>query len=161
MHPRRQYGLLAHAPAAAYPERMGAFFRVTWNSLRRHVRQLWLSHGGGYYGLVTALTFCYLEVVGIAADLRGITYGALNLGWVISFVIGNIVNAVINALLAAIWPLHWIGQFGVGFKLLAWLGATYVLYLATRPLILHLLAADDVAEITAPARGSRSIPPGG
>jgi len=123
-----------------------------WQAFRRHLLRLWLSRGGGYYGLVAALTFCYLEVIGVAGDVKGATHLQMNLGWFISFFINNVVAAFLNGMAAALWPLKWIGMFGVGTKLLALLAGSYVVYRVTRPAVLHLLGADDAAVLSGTPR---------
>jgi hypothetical protein len=122
--------------------------------LRRRFRNLWASRGGGYYGLVAALTFLYLEAVDLAGDLGGIGDISINLGWLISFFVNAMVDAFLNGFLAAIWPVHWIGHFGVGIELAAFLAGSYVAYRLVRPGILRLLDTSDteLAVLTARSR---------
>jgi hypothetical protein len=137
---------------------MKPFLRVIWKKTRRTLRKVWASRGGGYYGLVAAVTFVYLEAVDLAGDLAGIW--PISLGSIISFFVGNLVDAVLIAISAALWPLKWLGAFGIGPTLLALLGATYVTYRLTRPAILRLLQPDedelDELEARAAARLNRT-----
>lgn len=137
---------------------MKSVLRVLWKRVRRTLRKVWASRGGGYYGLVVAVTFVYLEVVDLAGDLAGMVDAwPISLGWIIAFVVGNLIDAFINGIAAAFWPIKWLGAFGVGPTLLALLGATYVTYRLTRPAILRLLAPDEDEpdEIEAKAAAAR------
>jgi hypothetical protein len=123
---------------------MKPFLRVIWKKVRRTLRKVWASRGGGYYGLVVAITFVYLEAADLAGDIAGIVHSwPISVGSIISFVVGNLVDAVLIAISAALWPIKWLGAFGVGPTLLAMLGATWVAYRLTRPAILRLLQPDE------------------
>ena len=123
---------------------MKPFLRVVWKKVRRTLRKVWASRGGGYYGLVAAITFVWLEAVDLAGDIAGLLHSwPIGIGTIISFIVGNLVDAVLIAVSAALWPFKWLGAFGVGPTLLALLGATYVTYRLTRPLILRLIQADE------------------
>ena len=134
-----------------------------WHYFRQRLLRLWQSRGGGYYGLVAALTFLYLETVGIAADFAGLGQFSISLGWVISFLVGSFVDAILNGVWAALWPLKWVGLFGVGPKLLVLLGGSYVVYRVTRPAVLRLLGddAEQPAVAARSAAGPRIEPPAG
>lgn len=123
---------------------MQPFLRVIWRKVRRTLRKVWASRGGGYYGLVAAITFVYLEAVHLAGDLSTLLHAwPISLGKIISFIVGNLIDAVLNGISAAIWPIHWIGKLGLGPLLLALLGGTYVTYRLTRPAIIRLLEPDE------------------
>jgi len=123
---------------------MQPFLRVIWRKVRRTLRKVWASRGGGYYGLVAAITFVYLEAVDLAGDLSTLLHAwPISLGKIISFIVGNLIDAVLNGISAAIWPIHWIGKLGLGPLLLALLGGTYVTYRLTRPAIIRLLEPDE------------------
>jgi len=129
-----------------------------WKKVRRTLRKVWASRGGGYYGLVVAITFVYLEAIDLAGDVAGLVRAwPISLGSVIAFVVGNLVDAVLIAISAALWPVKWLSTFGVGPVLLGLLGATYVTYRLTRPAIVRLLAPDEDEreEIEAQAAASR------
>ena len=137
---------------------MKPFLRVIWKKLRRTLRKVWASRGGGFYGLVVAITFVYLEAVDLAGDLAGIVRAwPIGLGGAIAFLVGNLVDAVLIAIAAALWPLQWLSAFGVGPTLLGLLGATYVTYRITRPAILRMLEPDEdeLDEIEAQAAATR------
>jgi hypothetical protein len=140
---------------------MKPFLRVIWKKVRRTLRKVWASRGGGYYGLVAAVTFVHLEAVDLAGDIAGIVRSwPISVGSIISFVVGNLLDAVLIGFSAALWPIKWLSAFGVGPTLLAMLGATWVAYRLTRPAILRLLQADedelDELEAQAAARLERS-----
>ena len=140
---------------------MKPFLRMIWKKVRRTLRKVWASRGGGYYGLVAAITFVYLEAIDLVGDLAGLLRSwPIGLGSIISFFVGNLVDAVLIAVSAALWPFKWLGAFGVGPTLIALLGATYVTYRLTRPAILRLLRPDedelDEIEARAAARLERS-----
>lgn len=114
--------------------------------IRRYVRKLWESRGGGFYGFVATLMFIYLEIIDIAGDLIAMGGARINLGWFISFVVSNLVDVVMNTVRAAIWPATWIGQFGVGITSGVLIGVVYVGYLAVRPSVLRMLREPDEAQ---------------
>ena len=112
--------------------------------LRRYVRKVWSSRGGGFYGFVATLMFLYLEVVDLAGDVVGFpTLVGASLGGVIGWGVMNIINAVMNLVRAAIWPLSWIMQFGIGVRSVLVLGATYAAYRVAHPHIRRLLQDPD------------------
>jgi hypothetical protein len=106
---------------------------------RRHVRELWASRGGGFYGFVATLTFVYLEAVDLVGDVFALRHAQLSLGGVISWFVQNAVDAFLNVLWSAIWPVKWLGLFGVGLTSGALLAGSYVTYRALRPTVLRLL----------------------
>lgn len=112
--------------------------------LRRHVREVWESRGGGFYGFVAALTFLYLEATDLAGDivsLGGIT--SLGLGTVIGFVINNLVEAVMFTVYAAIWPVQWISRFGFSLLSGGLLVGAYAVYRVIHPTVLGWLQEPD------------------
>lgn len=113
------------------------------NRTRRRMLRVWESRGGGFYGFVALLTFVYLEVVDIAGDLADLPHRGIGVGTVTSFVIGNLVDALVNGLRAAIWPISWVGTFGIGLKSVVLLGGAYVAYRAVRPVALRVLRPTD------------------
>jgi len=137
---------------------MKPFLRVVWKKVRRTLRKVWASRGGGYYGLVAAITFVWLETVDLVGDIAGLVRDwPIGLGSIISFIVGNLVDAVLIGISAALWPFKWLSAFGIGPTLLAMLGATYVAYRLTRAVILRLLQPDadellDESEARAAAR---------
>jgi hypothetical protein len=101
-----------------------------------------------------------VDLVGDVAGFRGVS---LNLGTLISWFVSAFVDAIVNGIGAAIWPVHWLGEFGLGLKLLALLGGTYVTYRLVRPAVLRLLDTTD-EELAAFAQkgagpGAQRLPP--
>ena len=111
------------------------------NRFRRHCLQVWTSRGGGFYGFVALLTFLYLEVVDLAGDIAALPGSHADLGFVISWIVGNLVDAFVNSIRAAIWPLSWLEHFGVGILSGALLAGSYLAYRAVRPTVIRWLAA--------------------
>ena len=108
--------------------------------LRRHVRKVWETRGGGFYGFVATLMFLYLETLDLAGDVVGFpALVAGDMGGVIGWAVGNFINAIMNLVKAAIWPADWISRFGVGLRSALLLGAAYAAYRAVRPAVLRLL----------------------
>lgn len=125
----------------------------TANTLRRKVLRVWESRGGGFYGFVAALTWVYLEVLDLGGDIADLPGADLDVGYAISFFIGNIVDAFVNGIRAAIWPASWISNFGVGVLSGALLLGCYAAYRAIRPSVLRLLTPtdDEPAPLVRPA----------
>jgi hypothetical protein len=111
---------------------------------RGYVLKLWQKRGGGFYGFVATLMFLYLEVIDIAGDILDLGGVRPSLGWVIGFVISNLVTLLMNTVRAAVWPITWISQFGVGLLSAGLMGAAYVAYRAVRPSVMQWLDAPDV-----------------
>lgn len=108
--------------------------------LRRYLRRLWESRGGGFYGLVAALTFLYLEAVSLIGDFARVgRWEWFDLGWWIQWAVSNLVEAALNTVWAALWPLTWMQHFGIGLLSGGLLAGTYLTYRAVRPSVLRLL----------------------
>lgn len=108
--------------------------------LRRHVREVWESRGGGFYGFVAALTFLYLEAMDLTGDIAALgALAALDLGTVIGFVINNLVEAVMFTVYAALWPVEWISRFGVSLLSGGLLLGAYAVYRVIHPTVLAWL----------------------
>jgi hypothetical protein len=116
----------------------------TTNHFRSRLRKLWATRGGGFYGFVAVLTFLYIEALDLAGDLKGLPgSGPVNAGWIIGRVVDFFVDAIVNTVQAAIWPVHWIGRFGVSILSAALLAGSYVAYRAIRPAVLRWLDTTD------------------
>jgi hypothetical protein len=116
--------------------------------IRRYVRKLWASRGGGFYGFVATLMFIYLEIIDIAGDILDMGGARISLGWLISFLVSNMIDVVKNTVRAAIWPATWISQFGVGIMSAVLIGVMYVGYMAVRPSVLRMLREPGETEAT-------------
>jgi hypothetical protein len=55
----------------------------------------------------------------------------------------NFVQALMNVVKAAIWPVEWIGRFGVSLLSLALLAGAYGVYRLIRPGVLRLLREEE------------------
>jgi hypothetical protein len=135
---------------------MNRIARRAGGRFRGHVRQLWESRGGGFYGFVVVLTFLYLETVDLAGDIAGVGGVRLDIGWVIGFLVENAVDAVLNGVRAALWPVTWVGRFGVTASSAALLGGAYVAYRLVRPIVLRLLAEPGAPATLGPPGDSPS-----
>jgi hypothetical protein len=111
--------------------------------LRRHVRTVWESRGGGFYGFIAAGSFLYMEATDVVADVFELARIGLNLGNLIGFVVNNLVEAVLFVVSAALWPLWWMQHFGLGVPSLALLLLGYVVYRAIRPAVQRWLDEPD------------------
>mgnify|MGYP006196686023 CR=1 FL=1 len=114
--------------------------RQATSRFRRYFRHVWMSRGGGFYGFVAALMFVYLEGMALAGDVAGVpALLRADLGGLIGWGVANILTAVFNLVKAAVWPIEWIGRFGVGLGSGLLLAGSYAAYRAIRPAILRLL----------------------
>ncbi len=123
---------------------MHTLVRQGGHRFRRHVRGLWQSRGGGFYGFVATLTFLYLEVRSLLPDpstLRSVAQANVGgvLGGVISWLVQNLVQGIMNAVWSALWPVEWLKRFGVSLTSAALLLGCYLLFLLLRPAVLRLL----------------------
>ncbi len=130
------------------------------STIRGYLRELWESHGGGFYGFVAAGTFLYLEAVDLIPEFARVGQVEwIDLGWWISWFIGNMVDAIVNSVYAAIWPVTWISQFGISLGSAAALGASYLGYLAVRPTVLRMLEEPGMDPTLEAATVKQQIPP--
>jgi len=113
------------------------------NRSRRYLLASWRSRGGGFYGFVALLTFLYIEGLDLAGDVAGLAGVQLNLGFIISWLVGNLVDAALNGIRAAIWPLEWISRFGISLRSAVLLAASYGAYRLIRPTVVRLLTPTD------------------
>ena len=120
--------------------------------LRRHVRQVWASRGGGFYGFVATLTFLYLEAMSLLGDVTSLPRLQINVGGIIGWLVQNLIAGVANVIMASIWPVAWLQHFGVGFTSAALLGGSYIGFHLLRPTVLRLLRepGDEPARGPAP-----------
>lgn len=129
---------------------MHVIVRHTGHRLRRHVRRVWASRGGGFYGFVATLTFVYLEAQNLWGDVaavRGIQISTSGiLGGVVGWFVQNLVQGIMAAVWASIWPVEWMKRFGVGLTSGALLVGAYFLFLMIRPAVLRLLHDPDDPE---------------
>ncbi len=106
---------------------------------RRHVRRVWQSRGGGFYGFVGTLTFLSLEATSVIGDIAGLRGLDLNPGWVVSFLVQNFVQGILNVVWASIWPIAWIQRFGFSLTSAALLLGSYIAFQLIRPTVIRLL----------------------
>jgi len=106
---------------------------------RRHVREVWESRGGGFYGFVATLTFLYIEALSLVGDVRALPDFQVSLAGVIQWLVQNLVAGIMNVVWASIWPVAWIKRFGVNLTSAALLGGCYLAFLAIRPAVTRLL----------------------
>ncbi len=106
---------------------------------RRHVRQVWQSRGGGFYGFVATLTFLYLEGMNLVGDVTGLRNLDVSLGGIINFFVQNFIQGITAVVWASVWPVAWIQRFGVGFVSGALLVGCYFTFRLIQPLVLRLL----------------------
>src|SRR5512138_607702 len=120
--------------------------------LRRHVRDVWQSRGGGFYGFVATLTFLYLEATSLLGDVTSLPGLQINVSGIIGWFVQNLIAGVMNVVRASVWPLAWIQRFGVGFTSAALLGSAYIAFHLIRPWVLRLLRdpEDEAALEAAP-----------
>lgn len=137
---------------------MHSLVRQGGHRFRRHMRRLWHSRGGGFYGFVATLTFLYLEVVSLLPDVSAVQHVQLNLGGIVGGVVNwfvqNLVTGILNAVWSALWPVEWLKRFGVNLTSAALLLGCYLVFLAVRPTVLRLLREPDenAAVLQAPPR---------
>jgi hypothetical protein len=128
------------------PEGARPALRGVGHRLRRYVRRVWESRGGGFYGFIAAGTFLYLEATDLAGDVPEIAGLVVDPLGIIGFLIGNLIEAVMFLVTSAIWPLLWIDRFGIGLGSGALLGVGYLVYRAIHPTVRRWLADPEPEE---------------
>lgn len=118
---------------------MHPIVRQGGHRFRRHVRRVWASRGGGFYGFVATLTFLYLEAMSLVGDVTSVGSMQIGLGGVIGFVVQNLVTGILNVVWASIWPVEWIKRFGVSLTSAALLVFSYFVFQLIQPTVLRLL----------------------
>lgn len=109
--------------------RSGVKFARSW-----FVR-LWVTKGGGFYGLGYVIAFVMLEFRTFTGDLGG---GGGVAGFITSQVFQYLIRisfeSILNVFLAAVWPIYLLGWLGVwGFAVL--IGGYLLFELAARPAV--------------------------
>jgi hypothetical protein len=79
--------------------------------------RLWITKGGGFYGLGYVITFVTLEIRAISGDFGGGgDIGDFITSQVVQYIIRFSVESLLNAVFAVIWPvylLQWAGGLGI------------------------------------------------
>lgn len=102
---------------------------------RRRFLAMWLARGGGFYALVAVSSFIWWQ---LEATLAFIVHPRLP-DFGLDYVIGRFLARIgLNLGWAAIWPVGWLGRFGL-FKALALFAVALFAYKALRPIVLPLL----------------------
>ena len=108
-------------------------------TLRRHLREgfvaVWISRGGGFYGLGWMTTFLVLELQFFASEVAE-SEGVFEFlgGQVIEYLLRFGLMSVVNSFQALIWPafvLQWLGGYGIALLIGGYFGFEKVL----RPLV--------------------------
>jgi hypothetical protein len=88
---------------------------VQW--VRGRLLRLWLTKGGGFYGLGYVITFIVLEARALTSDIAA---SDSVIGFVesqaIQYIIRISFQSIVNGVLAIVWPiylLNWLGGFGI------------------------------------------------
>ncbi len=118
---------------------MHTLVRRTGHRYRRHVRRVWESRGGGFYGFVATLTFLYLEAMSLVGDVTGLPNFQVSTSGVVGWLVQNLVTGIMNVVWASIWPVAWISRFGVNIRSALLLLAAYGIFHAVRPYVIRLL----------------------
>jgi len=110
------------------PSRIGGFMRNAFVSL-------WLTKGGGFYGLGYVLVFVALEFRSLTGDIGGSnSVAGFMASQAVQYIVRLSFESFLNALLALVWPWHvfqWLGIFG-----LILLGAAWFAYVSVaRPIV--------------------------
>src|SRR5512143_1783091 len=132
---------------------MHVIVRHTGHHLRRHVRRVWESRGGGFYGFVAALMFIYLEASSFVGDVAALPGFRVSLAGVLGWIVQNLVTGMLNVVWASIWPVAWIQRFGVSLTSAALLIGAFVVFRLIHPAVLRLLREPGEAEVP-PATGA-------
>ena len=107
---------------------------------QKQLLAMWQEYGGGFYGLGAVLTFMFLELADIFADVREQGGIAGYIGWIISepesFLVDLFMDGVMNSIWASMWFVYWIMEQGnVAYLYIA---LAYGLYLAGVALVKYL-----------------------
>jgi len=96
----------------------------------RIAKGMWRPHGSGFYALIATFTFVHLQMDAFAQHAReawGVWQGAPSVqtaeffhfvgdtlwGMVVEFIIPVGVDTILNTIWAGLWPVKWIGRFGL------------------------------------------------
>lgn len=63
----------------------------------------WMKFGGGFYGMVTFLTYIHIEFIEIIDFVQALDQISLSIGSIINF----FVNSIVNFVRAFAWPFYW------------------------------------------------------
>ena len=124
---------------------MHTIVRHGGHRLRRHILEVWDARGGGFYGFVATLTFLYLEATNLIGDAASLPSFRPSIGAIINWLVQNLVTGLLNVVWASIWPVKWIGLFGVSLTSAALLAGAYVTFRLIRAPVHCLLREPDEA----------------
>lgn len=102
---------------------------------RNWLVRLWITKGGGFYGLGYVITFVSLEIRAISGDFSGSSgIGDLITSQLVQYVIRFSVDSLLNAVFAVIWPVYLL-QWANGLGIIVLVGAYVVFRLGVYPLL--------------------------
>jgi hypothetical protein len=92
------------------------------------VHNKWLAFGGGFYGVVSLLTYVVVELAEIRDFLAGFEgFADLISSLSIGLLIGVVFDAFTNFIVAIAWPLYWMSEIA-GPYIWVWFAVAYLGY---------------------------------
>ena len=103
---------------------------VHWS--RNWLVRLWITKGGGFYGLGYVITFVSLEIRSLSGDLTGSdSVSGFVTSQGIQLIIRFSIESFLNAISALIWPVHllqWLSGLGLVVLVAAYVGYRYTVF---------------------------------
>lgn len=79
------------------------------------LQRKFLTFGGGFYGIVTLITYLHIELYQIAGFIGGIFEGkSIFSDGIVSLIIAFFIDLVKNLITAFIWPTYWFEYLPIG-----------------------------------------------
>ena len=85
------------------------------NFLHSLLQKKFLKFGGGFYGILTLITYLHIEIyqlIQFVGNFSGFD-GMIDSG-IVSLIIGFIVEAIMNLITAFMWPVYWFKYLPIG-----------------------------------------------
>jgi hypothetical protein len=97
--------------------------------------RLWVTKGGGFYGLGYVVTFVWLEIRAISGDIGGGgDIGDIITAQILQYIFRFSLDSLLNAIFAVIWPIYLL-QWANGFGIVALIGAYAVYRYTVHPVL--------------------------
>jgi len=102
----------------------------------------WMKFGGGFYGIVTFLTYLHIEIIEVIDFFQSFfgTESILSKLGLMLFV-EFFVDSIINFVYAFLWPFYWTKYLPIG-SIWVWLGIALLAHIVATQLAMHKVIED-------------------
>jgi hypothetical protein len=113
--------------------------------------RLWVTKGGGFYGLGYVITFVWLEIRATSGGIGGGDIGDFITAQIIQYIIRFSLDSLLNALFALIWPIYLL-QWANGLGIVVLIGVYTAYRFAVHPFLENRIPELEAAREAKAAR---------